>query len=120
MSFLVFSPVSAHSFFSNSVQLFATVTEHKRQAKIEQGLRRKLVAKIELEREAERRAKEAAAEWAKRNRPLSQREIDQKLALHAAATALAVSRGREAPTLANFRECSGIPRPVGDTRKNED
>ncbi len=44
--------------------------EHKRQAEIEHGLRRKLAEKIEREREAERRAKEleeAAAERAKRN-----------------------------------------------------
>ncbi len=94
--------------------------EHKRQAEIEQSLRRKLAKKIEREREAEQRAEETAAERAKRNRPLSQREKDQKLALHVAATALAVSRGHEAPTLADFRECNGVPRSVADTRKNQD
>jgi hypothetical protein len=52
--------------------------ERKRQAAIEQDLLRKLVEKIEQEREAELRAKEAAAERASKNRPLSQREIDQK------------------------------------------
>ena len=60
--------------------------EHKRQAAIEQDLRRKLAEKIERERDAERQAKdEAAAERAKRN-------------AMALATALAVVRGKSGLT----------------------
>ncbi len=44
--------------------------------------------------------------------------IDQKLELHAAAMALAESLGREASTLADLRECNGVPRCNGDTRKD--
>ncbi len=43
------------------------------------------------------------------SRPLSQREIDQKLALYAAATALAVLQGRKDLSLGDLRECSGVP-----------
>jgi len=60
--------------------------EHKRQAAIEQDLRRKLAEKIERERDPERRAEEeAAAERAKRKGT-------------ALATALAVARGRSGLT----------------------
>jgi hypothetical protein len=94
--------------------------EHKRQAAIEQEWRGELAQKMERDRAAERRVKEATAERAKRNRSLSQRDVDQKLTLHAAATTLALSRDRKAQTLANFRECSGAPRRVVDTWKNQD
>ncbi len=75
-------------------------------------LRRKLAEKIEQDREAERRDKEAAAERTRRSRPLSRRKIDQKLALYESATALAVSQGSKDPTLGEWRKCSGVPRLV--------
>ena len=42
------------------------------------------------------------------------REIEQKLARYAAATAPAVAKGRELPSLVDFRECHrlGLPRPA--------
>jgi hypothetical protein len=60
--------------------------EHKRQAAIEQDLRRKLAEKIERERDPERRAKEEAA---------AERAKSKGTAL---ATALAVARGRSGLT----------------------
>lgn len=60
--------------------------EHKRQAAIEQDLRRKLAEKIERERDPERRAEEEAA---------AERAKSKATAL---ATALAVARGRSGLT----------------------
>jgi hypothetical protein len=75
-------------------------------------LRRKLAQQIEREKEEERRAKEAAAVLARRNRSKSQREIKEKLALFAEATALTVSQGCKDPSFSDLREGSGVPRLV--------
>ena len=83
-----------------------------RQAQIERALQRKLAERIERESEEARRAKEAAAERARRNRPKTPKKIEQELALFAAARVLAVSLGCQHPSLADFRECSGVPRQV--------
>ena len=91
--------------------------EHKRQALIEQHMRRKLAEKIARKNEEEQRAKEEAAERARRNRPKTQEEIDSRRALALAAHALAVSRGRICATLGDYRECNGVPRLVSESRK---
>ncbi len=53
-------------------------------------MRRKLAEQIERETNEKQRANEAAAALAKRSKLKTQREIDEKLALYAAATKLAV------------------------------
>ena len=88
--------------------------KHKRQALIEQNLRRKLAEKIEREKEEEQRAKEEAAERARRNRPKTPKEIESRRKLALAALALAVSRGRTRATLGDYRECNGVPRLIRD------
>ena len=92
--------------------------EHKRQALIEENLRMKLAEKIEREKEEEQRAKEEAAELARRNRPKTPKEIESRRKLALAALALAVSRGRTCATLGDYRECNGVPRLVSESRKN--
>jgi hypothetical protein len=86
--------------------------EHRRQADIETGLRRKLAQQTEREKEEQRRAKEAAAALAIKIRPKTQREIDQMRVLWSAAKALAVLQGRKEASFADLRECSGVPRLV--------
>ena len=93
--------------------------EHKRQALIEQNLRRKLAEKIEREKEEEQRAKKEAAERARRNRPKTQEEIERRRALALAAHALAVSRGRIRATLGDYRKCTGVPRLVEKMRSSK-
>ena len=88
----------------------------RQQAQIKLDLRKKITQKIERERDAQRRAKEAAGALARRNRPKIQREIEKKLALYAAAMALAVSHGRERASLADFRECNGVPHFVSSKK----
>ena len=90
--------------------------EHERQDLIDLNLRRKLAEKIEREKEEEHRAKEEAAERARRNRPKTPKEIESRRKL--AALALAVSRGRTCATLGDYRECNGVPRLVSEFRKN--
>ena len=84
--------------------------EHRRQAQIERDLRRELSRRTAYEKEKERRTTEAKAYLARR-RPMTQSEIEQKHALYAAATALATAKGREV-SLADIRECLGLPRAV--------
>ena len=88
--------------------------EHRRQAQIERDLQRELSRRTAYEREKERRTKEAKAYWA-RSRTKTQSEIEQKHALYAAATALATAKGREV-SLADIRECLGLPRAVEKPR----
>jgi hypothetical protein len=92
--------------------------EHRRQAYIEKGLRRKLAQQIEREKEEQRRAKEAAAALGKKIKPKTHREIDQTQALFAAAKALAVSQGRKDQSFADLRECRGVPRLVSSKQKD--
>jgi hypothetical protein len=72
--------------------------------------RRKLVQQIEREKEEQPLVKETMAALAKKNRPKSQKEIKETVALSAAATNLAVSQGREKESLAEWHECSGLHR----------
>ena len=88
--------------------------EHRRQAQIERDLRRELSIRTAYEKEKERRTTEAKAYLARR-RPMTQSEIEQKHALYAAATALATAKGREV-SLADIRECLGLPRAVEKPR----
>ncbi len=82
-------------------------------AKMEQDLRRKLAQKIAQEKKSsDEPTPPPELASAGRNRPKSQREIKETLALYAAATALAVSQGRIDPSFPDLRECSGVPRLV--------
>ncbi len=77
--------------------------EHRRQADIETGLRMKLAQQIELEKEEQQLAKEAAAALARKIRPRTQKEIDQMHSLWSAAKALAVSQGSKEASFADLR-----------------
>ena len=90
--------------------------EHRRQAQIERDLQRDLSRRTAYhdEMEKEHRTKEAKAYWA-RSRIKTQSEREQQIALHAAATALATAKGREV-SLADYRECLGLPRAVEKLR----
>jgi hypothetical protein len=77
--------------------------EHRRQAAIEESLKRALLKRIELEQEVKRRDKEAKEEQARRDR--CRARSDQAWpATWAAAKALAVSRGHEEPTRADLKD----------------
>ena len=88
--------------------------EHRRQAQIERDQQRDLSRRAAYESEKERRTKEAKAYWA-RSRIKTQSEREQQIALHAAATALATAKGRTV-SLADYRECLGLPRAVEKLR----
>ncbi len=73
-------------------------------------LQRKLAQQIEREKEEQPLAKETMAKLAKKNRPKSQKEMKETVALYEAATNLAVWQGSEKVSLADWRECSGVHR----------
>jgi hypothetical protein len=90
--------------------------EHRRQAQIEQSLRRNLAIQIEREKEMKSREKEARERKA---RNAEQKNRWCSPAAYAGAKAIAVLKGRVLPVLADFREFnrSGPPRPdVGHPR----
>ncbi len=75
-------------------------------------MQRKLAQQIEWEKEKQRRAEEAAAALARKIRPKTQGEIDQSLALFAAAKALAVLQGSKDQSVADLRECRMLSTPL--------
>jgi hypothetical protein len=89
--------------------------EHRRQAQIEQNLRRNLAEQIEREKEMKCRQKEAREQKA-RNAQREKRWCSP--AVYAGAKAIAVLKGRTLPILTDFREFnrSGPPRPDGHPR----
>ncbi len=71
---------------------------------------RKLAQQIEREKEEQPLAKETTASLARKNRPKSQKEKKETVALYAAATILAVSQGSKKASLADWHKCSGVHR----------
>ena len=77
--------------------------EHRRQAAIEEGLKRDLLKRIEREEDNARQNEEPKEEQARMSSFL--RRLDQvRPAIWAAAKALAVSRGHEHPTRAGLTD----------------
>ena len=84
--------------------------EHRRQAAVEEGLKLALLKRIEMDKDAARRAKEAKEEQARRERAQARSDLEGP-ARWAAAKALAVSRGHAGPTRADLTDALNRVRP---------
>ncbi len=87
--------------------------EHRRQAQVERDLQQKLAQTIERERKKECRDREVQEKKAESARfSTSLEKLWPQAAVQAAVKALAVSRGRELPKFADFRDCHRVGPPA--------